>query len=231
MRRPTGLHPTVDITFSHGSPQTPNPSCQLYTHLTLPSTLFIDRYQFGDSLFMQSNNLVSMDHLQGEADLEAPVWVIPGWGSSALFKLTHGENTQPHVASIPLHLRYLAPTERNSSSPGQREVDVPWPSVFWACPTHVDFDKVRNPFDKTGLGYDALFDSKTVFYHLTPETKTNEDLVARLHAPVLDLGKTENVEFATGLTVSLGFAWICFVLLRAWMGSTQRRVATDMKVR
>ncbi|KAJ4367117.1 protease B nonderepressible form [Neocucurbitaria cava] len=87
---PTGLHPTLTISFpNHHHLTPPNPSCKLHTHLTLPSYLFIDKYQFSDPLFLASKNLRSLRSLAGATDLEAPDWVVEQWGSAALFEIAH----------------------------------------------------------------------------------------------------------------------------------------------
>ncbi|KAI4935588.1 uncharacterized protein J4E92_002879 [Alternaria infectoria] len=70
-----------------GQDDKPNRSCKLHTHLTLPSYLFIDKYQFSDTLFLADKNLKRLRSLAGATDLEAPDWVVPAWGSAALFEL------------------------------------------------------------------------------------------------------------------------------------------------
>ncbi|KAF1813483.1 protein pbn1 [Eremomyces bilateralis CBS 781.70] len=139
--QPTGLHPTLHLTFS-SPPVPPSPitspdaepmshSCALHAYLTLPSQIFLDRYQLSDPLFLSSRNLRSLRSLSGETDLEAPDWVVSRWGSAALIELAspadsrldHGENKHRQnewTASIPLHLRYLSPRNVSAASNGGR---------------------------------------------------------------------------------------------------------------
>src|SRR5690242_18169438 len=80
INRPAGLHPTLVLTLPSSHLTAPDPTCKLHTHLTLPSALFIDKYQFNDPLFLASKNLVALRSLAGATDLEAPDWVVPEWG-------------------------------------------------------------------------------------------------------------------------------------------------------
>ena len=162
--------------------------------MTLPSYLFIDKYQFSDALFLKSKNLKRLRSLSGATDLEAPDWVVPAWGSAALFELgvpkpekidypkvdlgaggenawedlpTHREIPEGHWnVSIPLHLRYM-PAEAKSHA----TLPVPWPVVFWACRAESGAQHTSNPFDRAHLGYEGLFGPKTRFMHVEPEVR------------------------------------------------------------
>lgn len=256
----------------------PASSCALHAYLTLPSTVFLDRYQFSDPLFLASQNLVALHSLSGEADLEAPEWVMKKWGSAALFELKgprgddddddeydygyddgdnnnvkHSRDIEQQApggqwdVSIPLHLRYLKPSASKTNTsepepepeldadPGYRTADIPWPAVFWACEAEDGLKMSVNPFDRVNLGYDGLFGPKTMFYHVPPApvasaaaaaaaatmttTKvhgtTGEGvLVERLRAPVMDLARAKYVEVGTAVAVVVGFAWVCWMLLK-----------------
>ncbi|KAL8821321.1 MAG: hypothetical protein Q9223_000642, partial [Gallowayella weberi] len=119
---PTGLHPILRLTIS-SSISPPSPQCSLHTYLTLPSPLFVDKYQLSSPNFLASKNLHAIRTLDGETDLEAPDWVIPSWGSTLLLELA--PPTPKHVqskpvdeqwhADIPLHLRYLPPAAGGAS--------------------------------------------------------------------------------------------------------------------
>ncbi|KAL8908515.1 MAG: hypothetical protein Q9171_005433 [Xanthocarpia ochracea] len=222
---PTGLHPTLRLSFpSPISP--PTQGCALHTYLTLPSSLFIDKYQLSSPNFLASKNLHAIHALSGETDLEAPEWVTRKWGSTLLLEIAHHthdrtkSNTQNptwHV-DIPLHLRYLPPAPGGTTS-----IDVPWPIVFWACPaeegTHLDSG---NPFDRVYLGYDALFDPRTIFYHFQPlpEGKGGR-LVERVHVPVMDLRASRWVESGTVGIIVLGALWVVWKLLRVSLRDSQ----------
>ncbi|KKZ65200.1 hypothetical protein EMCG_08960 [[Emmonsia] crescens] len=192
---PTGLHPTLHLSIPRSSITAaparapPDTTCALHTYLTLPSSLFADKYQLSttDPLFLQSHNLVSLRAIAGETDLEAPDWVTDRWGSSFLLELATpslqsssssqkeksvNDDNDNWQITIPLHLRYLPP-----SPSGYRNVSVPWPVVFWACAAEDEEEaggkKVGiNPFDRVGLGWDGLFAPGTLFYHLHPNAST-----------------------------------------------------------
>ncbi|EON66513.1 hypothetical protein W97_05758 [Coniosporium apollinis CBS 100218] len=234
-KRPTGLHPVMQLTLPRASLQPPSKArCSLHTYLTLPSALFIDKYAFSDALTLRSLNLAALRTVYGETDLEAPDWVIPKFGSAALFELatpslasqstslstTRGtavKDTDIWTVEIPLHLRYLPPT-----SGGYTPLAVPWPVVFWACTADEGTRMVVNPFDRVNLGYDGLFGDRTMFYHVPPSpgngTWTGREaegrLVETLQVPVLDLRQAWYVEWGTVVAVVVGTAWVCWKLWR-----------------
>ncbi|KAL8971836.1 MAG: hypothetical protein Q9183_000863, partial [Haloplaca sp. 2 TL-2023] len=173
-------------------------------------------------------NLAGITALYGETDLEAPDWTIGKWGSILLMELappSKNANVQekPWHADIPLHLRYLPP-----SAGGMTEIEVPWPVVFWACPVDEGMVLDGNPFESKGLGYDAMFDKQTVFYHWQPEmSRPGQTLVETLKVPVMDLEKTTWVEGGTVGVVVLGAIWVVWYLVRLvmrdyWRGMGQR---------
>ncbi|KAF1851018.1 PIG-X-domain-containing protein [Cucurbitaria berberidis CBS 394.84] len=215
--QPTGLHPTLILSLPKEHLAPPNPSCKLHTHLTLPSYLFIDKYQFNDALFLQSKNLKRLRSIAGATDLEAPDWVINQWGSAALFELAHPppSTEQKDTASaswnvsIPLHLRYLP-----ASPSSHARVPVPWPVVFWACRADEGAKMAANPFDRVHLGYEALFGPRTRFMHVEPSGQGNgtRQLVEWIDVPVLDTTKTGWVEAGTVGTVLVAFLGLCWVL-------------------
>jgi hypothetical protein len=208
-QHPTGLHPTLTLSFPSTHLQPPNPTCKLHTHLTLPSYLFIDKYQFTDPLFLASKDLKSLRSLAGATDLEAPDWVVKEWGSAALFELTHPDATASSSAynvSIPMHLRYMP-----ASPSSHTRLPVPWPVVFWACRADEGAKMAANPFDRIHLGYEALFGPKTRFMHVEPAAPKGE-LVEYIDVPVLDTRKTGWVEMGTVGTVVAAFLALCWVL-------------------
>ena len=202
-------------------------TCTLYTYLTLPSAIFGDQYQLAttDPLFLESHNLAGLSAFSGETDLEAPDWVVQRWGSAWLFELAtpatdaKGITTESSnwTSTIPLHLRYLHPSESGYSS-----AYVPWPVVFWACSPEEDDDAALgiNPFDRVKLGWDEMFGPRTLFYQLHPNS---DRLVEELDVPVLQLKEgggffqTSNIEMTTSVVIVLGFLWVLWRLVRvAW---------------
>ncbi|KZM19512.1 protease B nonderepressible form [Ascochyta rabiei] len=221
LQRPTGLHPTLMLTFPTEHLTPPDPTCKLHTHLTLPSTLFIDKYQFNDPLFLASKNIIALRSIAGATDLEAPDWVVPQWGSASLFELaspsipssdTNTDTRTNHVnagnwnISIPLHLRYLP-----ASNASHTVASVPWPVVFWACRADEGEKMSVNPFDRRHLGYEALFGPKTRFMHVEPATSTGK-MVETIDVPVLDTRKAAWVETGTVGVVLVAFLGLCWVL-------------------
>ncbi|PIA97124.1 Protein pbn1 [Cercospora beticola] len=229
-QKPTGLHPKLEIIFSAESLTSPSPekACSLHAYMTNPSTLFLDRYQFEDDLFLASQNLVALRALSGEEDLEAPNWVVKQWGSVSLFELASPKGAGPPkgnwTVTIPMHLRYLNAT---ASKTGHTTIDVPWPVVFWACEAEEGLKMSTNPFDRINLGYDGLFGPKTMFYHV-PANPQSGRLVEQLRVPVLDPAQATWVPLGTLLAVVIGFAWISWKLFagRGALGAGRDRNAT-----
>lgn len=174
-----------------------------------------------DPLFLSSHNLKGLRAVSGETDLEAPDWVIPTWGSNLLMEIATPDeeygmkNSEHWNVTIPLHLRYLKP-----SASGHQSISVPWPIVFWACSAVQEQEIGINPFDEVNVGYDALFPSRTFFYHLRP---AKEKLLQEIHVPVLRTSTiadrligdaASQVEFGTVTVISLGFAWVVWKLVQ-----------------
>ncbi|QKX60892.1 uncharacterized protein TRUGW13939_08038 [Talaromyces rugulosus] len=226
LETPTGLHPTLKISLSPTAlarpPAPEDAACALHSYLTLPSVIFADKYQLSttDELFLNSHNLVALRALSGETDLEAPDWVLPRWGSNLLLELAVPSDEQTADTwdvTIPLHLRYLKPSEG-----GIQHTYLPWPVVFWACTADDGTKMGINPFDRVNVGFDGLFGPKTMFFQLHPETKNNSRLVEDLPVPVLQTaegdvawpGKTvyQQVELGTVVAIVLGFVWVLWKL-------------------
>ena len=71
----------------------------------------------------------------------------------------------------------------------------------------------NNPFDRVNVGFDGLFGPKTMFYHIPPASGAQK-LVAEVKVPVLDPASAEYVRFGTAVAVVLGFAWVCWKMVR-----------------
>ncbi|KAI5459952.1 PIG-X [Mariannaea sp. PMI_226] len=217
---PTGLHPTLQLSFSssqpphYGDDNVDNTQCSPYAYFTLPKTIFADRYQLTDDLFLASKNLTAFRFTSLPVDLEAPAYTTDTWGSRILLELAppKSEDDEQWTAEIPLHLRYLEP-----SSTGETKVEIPYPAVFWACPS--DADKLTNPFDRENLGYDELFDSNTEFWHVTPRAESGNRLMSTVTVPVLNDQRAEWIGLGTSAAVILGFAWVLWKLIGATMKS------------
>ncbi len=205
---PTGLHPTLELQISSSAAPTDERTCSLHTYLTLPRSIFADRYQLSDPLFLASKNLSALHHITSPVDLEAPTYTMDLWGSSLLLELAPPSTSSSFTAQVPLHLRYLPP-----SFSGQSMLDLPYPVIFWACVADEGSKFPINPFDRVNLGYDGLFGPKTMFYHLSPEA---ERLISKVSVPVLDAEKTDYMEAGTAGVVLLGFVWVLWCLLGVW---------------
>lgn len=200
----------------------PSESCALHSYLTLPSTLFPDKYQLSSPLFLASKSLRSLRSVSGETDLEAPDWAIEKWGSAMLVELAPpdakpGSKQGPWHADIPLHLRYIRP-----SVSGTAATEIPWPVVFWACRAEEGTKMSVNPFDRVNLGYDGLFGPKTMFYHLSPNSSGT--LVETLSVPVLQTQRASWIEPGTVAVVLLGFCWVLWKLGLLALGQSRRKL-------
>ena len=172
--------------------------------------------------FLASNNLRALRALDGETDLEAPVWAVEKWGSAMLLELAPPTITDTEggwSATVPLHLRY----QRTSGShDAAREatakdstvaISMPWPVISWACPAEEGTKMSTNPFDRANLGYDGLFGPRTMFYHVRPAADTGS-LVESIAVPVLHPRYAAWIEQGTVGTIVLGFLWVCWALVR-----------------
>lgn len=208
---PTGLHPSLQLRISSATPPVKDESCSMYAHLTLPRTIFADRYQLQDDLFLASKNLTKLHYMSEPVDLEAPDYVMKLWGSTVLFELKPPKNSgeQPWTAEIPLHLRYLAP-----ASGGYQTISVPYPAVFWACEGEQGVKFANSPFDRPHVGYDALFSTETLFWHVDPKPSAGDLLTNDITVPVLDTEKSAWVNIGTAAAVLLGFSWVLWQLVQ-----------------
>ncbi|KAI9924474.1 hypothetical protein ASPWEDRAFT_48012 [Aspergillus wentii DTO 134E9] len=223
---PAGLHPTMTISMPRSSLKPPpapeDATCALHTYLTLPSSIFGDKYQLStsDQLFLQSHNLVALRAVSGETDLEAPDWVVPQWGSNWLLEVASpsesDQGTDNWNVTVPLHLRYLPPSES-----GYRTAEVPWPVVFWACTAEEGTKMSINPFDRVNLGWVGLFGPRTMFYQLHPapsgDAASQSRLVEELDVPVLPLNDGglfhgRVIELGTVAVIVLGSLWVLWKL-------------------
>ncbi|KAL6239603.1 protein pbn1 [Aspergillus navahoensis] len=222
--RPTGLHPTMTISIAPEAlkepPGRPDATCALHAYFTLPTTLFGDKYQLSttDPLFLKSHHLASLRAVAGETDLEAPDWLVSRWGSNWLFELASPSDSDQIAGdwnvTIPLHLRYLPPSES-----GYRPASIPWPVVFWACTAEDGTKMGMNPFDRVNLGWEGLFGPRTMFYQLHPSpSRENGILIEELEVPVLTLKEKggifsgQAIELGTVAVISLGFLWVLWKL-------------------
>lgn len=206
---PTGLHPTLQLKLSSNKPPITDDECGLHAFFTFPRTIFADRYQFADELFLASKNLTASRYTSLPVDLEAPVYTTKSWGSSVLLQLAPPASDAPEAwtAEVPLHLRYLKPSES-----GSVDIEIPYPAVFWACEHSANADFSNNPFDRTRLGYDGLFSKNTVFWHTTPQPTTGTRIMTPISVPVLKQHGAALVGFGTAAAVALGFAWVLWKL-------------------
>jgi len=218
---PTGLHPTLQLRLSSARPpRSPEEQeCSLHAYLTLPRTIFPDRYQLSDPIFLASKNLSALRFATKPVDLEAPDYAVPQWGSALLLDLatpTESAAAGEFTAEIPLHLRYLAP-----ASGGYRSIEIPYPAVFWACRDPAVADAPLGPFERSGLGYDALFADKPgiVFWHVEPKPAAGQGsrMVNTVRVPVLDMDKAGWVNLGTAAVIVFGFAWVVGRLAGVWL--------------
>ncbi len=220
---PTGLHPRLQLKVSDSNPPVGHETCSLHAYFTLPRIIFPDKYQLMDPLFLASKNLSSIRYVTTPVDLEAPEYAMTTWGSSLLLELAPPTSpSEPWSAEIPLHLRYLPPSDT-----GYRKASVPWPVLFYACNAEEGTKFTINPFDRVNLGYDGLFGPRTMFYHLKPEMETyigantmrsaNTEQYNVLDVPVLRDDYNDWVELGTTIVIVSGFAWLLFKLWRVWV--------------
>ncbi|KAG7114950.1 Protein pbn1 like protein [Verticillium longisporum] len=223
---PTGLHPTLQLSLTGSQPPADQAEgrCTLNAYLTLPKTIFADRYQLSDDLFLASKNLTALRHATSPVDLEAPAYATRVWGSSILLELAPPARAAAWTAEVPLHLRYLAP-----NTAGHADVRAPYPAVFWACDAGEGAEFPSTPFERANLGYDALFGPKTVFWHVEPRPRAGDRLLSHVRVPVLDADDAPWVRVGTAAAVVLGFGWVLWVLVRAFLATGHSRQTGSAK--
>lgn len=232
--QPTGLHPTMQIRIDSNKAPAGPAHCSMHAYLTLPRTIFPDKYQLANPLFLASKNLTALRYISEPIDLEAPEYVVKTWGSSMLLELSPPPETarpQPWTAEIPLHLRYLEPNLL-----AYQNIQIPHPVVFWACAAEEGTKFPNNPFDRTNLGYDGLFGPRTAFWHVHPRpVDVDGRIVSTIRVPVLNLEKSPWVNTGTAVVVLLGFAWVTWKLLAVSLATRRtapaRTTAEDKKTR
>ena len=204
----------MQLRLASNRPPVEDAYCSAHAYLTLPRTIFADRYQLGDDLFLASKNLTVLRYMTQPVDLEAPEYTTAPWGSAVLLELSppKGEQPEPWTAEIPLHLRYLAP-----GVGGYRAIEIPYPAVFWACASEEGTKFPTNPFDRVNLGYDGLFGPRTVFWHVDPHPEVGARLANSITVPVLDTEQAAWVNVGTAAVAFLGFAWVVFRLVVAFL--------------
>ncbi|GKZ66389.1 protease B nonderepressible form [Aspergillus niger] len=235
--RPTGTHPTMTISLSPAALEYPaapeDTTCALHAYLTLPSYIFGDKYQLSsdDPLFLESHHLVALRAVSGATDLEAPDWFVPHWGSNWLLELatpSAGQVPEEWNVTVPLHLRYLRPSES-----GYRSAGVPWPVVFWACTAEEGTKMGTNPFDRVNLGWDGMFGPRTMFYQVHPSGEKTRH-VEDLDVPVLRLEEggffsSKTVELGTVTAIVLGLLWVLWKLGSVARSSGQKKSDKEKK--
>jgi hypothetical protein len=107
-------------------------------------------------------------------------------------------------------------TSSPSSSSSTSHLSIPAPIVFWACNADEGTKFKVNPFDRENLGYDGLFGTKTMFYHVPPASvmaEAENGLLLGLEVPVLEAAGAGWVSMATGAVVLVGFTWVLWKIL------------------
>lgn len=224
---PAGLHPAMKISMStrrRPDRYDDDVECKLYAYMTLPRSIFADRYQLQDAFFLESKNLADLKFSTANVDLEAPEYTVKTWGSAVLLELLPPD-PDPRwdgkwKAEIPLHLRYMKPAPG-----GYSQFDVPYPTVFWACDLAHDAGPTLGPWDILGFGYDAFFKPDTTYWHLQPVAGPSKELFNTIGVPVADQDLTTWVPFGTALVVALGTLWVIWNLFSAWSQTPQETVA------
>lgn len=81
-----------------------------------------------------------------------------------------------------------------------------------------------NPFDRVNLGYEALFDPATTFYHFLPQPREEGGrLMEHVQVPVMDLQESGWVESGTVGVIILGALWVMWKILRVSLSHRERK--------
>ncbi|KAK9472006.1 PIG-X [Dipodascopsis tothii] len=202
-------------------------ACKLHAYYTLPNFLFVDKYQLSDLADAKAGGVQRVVGIWGETDLEVPVWMVDGWGSSVLLEVLPSPRPPPiplrpgleyMELEIPMHSRYEVPDWNTSVVTHE----VPWPVLFWACPAAVSEDRLRkNPFESSPLGVERFFDAGTTFHYLTPNLNASTaaeptHLTSELRIPVVPLETYRWVQPVTVVVIVFGCFWIFYKTACGW---------------
>ncbi|KAK6350680.1 protease B nonderepressible form [Orbilia javanica] len=229
--RPTGLHPKLEVTLALGG-NSPADGCTLNAYFTVPQPFFVDPYQLEDEKLMRSYGINKIKVVEGETDLEAPTWAMSKWGALVLAELdveqylsTWEKKRSPMEFTLPLHLRYM-PTHPEKLS---ETATLPWPMVFWACPSEQWNKMSTNPFDRRMLGYDEYFPEETYFYHLTPKLINSTHSQSSLEVPILNSVDSQLIEWGTMGVIVVGFLWVFGTIIGSFLRSGGKKAAEHQK--
>ncbi|KAF3094315.1 protease B nonderepressible form [Orbilia oligospora] len=229
--RPTGLHPKLEVTLALGG-NSPTSGCTLNAYFTIPQPFFVDPYQLEDEKLMKSYGINKIKVVEGETDLEAPEWAMSKWGALVLAELdvaqylsTWEKKRSPMEFTLPLHLRYM-PTHPEKHS---ETATLPWPMVFWACPSEQWNKMSTNPFDRRMLGYDEYFPDETYFYHLTPKLINSTLSRSSLEVPILNSVDSQLIEWGTMGVIVVGLLWVFGTILISFFGASGKKVEEHQK--
>lgn len=226
--RPTGLHPQHTMFLQNV--KSPQEKCSLFAKYTFNKSLFLDKYQLAE-LNQPTPSREPVGYLYGlwgEADLEAPIWAVDGYGSEALVQIytknRHGDSFQ---FELPTHSRYEVP-QTNSSLVGEVQ---PWPVVFWACQT-TQTEKEEHPapaaFEIPSVGYEAIFPPGTNFHYLQPALEPGQRLESKFDIPVAPYESYETVQLVTVVAIFGCFLYLMYEIFNSVSGP---KVSQDKKTK
>ncbi|KAK6506910.1 protease B nonderepressible form [Arthrobotrys musiformis] len=230
--KPTaGLHPKVEVSLST-TEDPPADGCTLNAYFTVPQPFFVDPYQLEDDKLMKSYGIKKVKAVEGETDLEAPVWAMSKWGAIVLVELEIEHHfriwkkIRHHLKfTLPFHLRYM-PTHPEKH---KDTAILPAPAIFWACPSEQWSRMSKNPFDRRMLGYEEYFPEETYFYHLPPRFRDATLSRWSLDVPILNSVDSQLIEWGTMGIVVLGFLWVFGAILTSFLGFGRKKVEEHQK--
>ncbi|BGP13661.1 hypothetical protein JCM10213_002229 [Rhodosporidiobolus nylandii] len=238
------LHPHLLLQIPRESSEpVASTSCDLFVLLRVPPGLIVDRYEL--QRLHRAGRLGTYDEesagkgslrVLGEGDLEAPVWKVEtneGGGAAALLlRLREGKGKQRDEqrsedvsADIPLHVRYQLPVEERWGENGERldmvDVELEWPSVFWACegrpePALSSLPSCPAPSLPPNLSFPFL--SSSSLHYLSPNVSSSSSTCPPSLPPPLVVPHPTGVASDLPLveTVTMAAVWGCFIWL-AWV--------------
>ncbi|BFZ59108.1 protease B nonderepressible form [Saitoella coloradoensis] len=200
-----GMHPVLVTQITPTEP--PAEECTLNALYTLPSPVFLDKYQLADRAAFKSGG-VSSSRVWGETDLEAPVWAVDGWGSMAAVEVDwRGQEVKDDITvELPLHMRYAVPDD-------ERQVEIQQPVVYWACENIPQSPLEENPFDTPQTLYTHLHPGDTTFHFLTPTLEH----AMRIEVPTARTGDLAMARWGTMGAITLGMVWVSRAAARGWL--------------
>ncbi|GAA5854752.1 hypothetical protein JCM5353_007617 [Sporobolomyces roseus] len=236
-----GFHPVLHLSIPRTPP--PDPSCSLYTLISLPPSFIADRYQLsqlhGEGKLGLEDGILEV---KGEGDLEAAVWKAKE--ARVLIELARNDEedngTTEIGVKVPLHMRYQVPDQKRRRRKrdevqdgriGKVQVRMDYPRVFWACQERLLDEEPKHfatPCPPSSLSPDFSFPmlSNATLYYTDSPTSCLRPIDPPQLSIELPSGIASDLEFVgptTVIVIWLGFLYLVWTAFNVWRRPVKER--------